>query len=213
VPRLAPDQREPIVAWAHATPLGYPHEAELVQRVMIEVGRRTAYTFWLFGTTEEAAAEWFAPIRATGARCVATPPMDYPRYLEKVAEAAVGIQPVVAASDFSQGKSFGKLLAYLSGQVAVVASDAVDHPLFFEHGRNGYLVDDSVDAWATAIVDLLTDRARRARLALAAWDRFNQELTTEVFARRLDGVLRSVMEQQASPAAQTPALSGRHTGG
>lgn len=197
-PSEPPEERDLIVTWAHATPFaGYPHEARLIQAVMIEVCRRIPCTFWLFGTAEEEAREWFEPIRAVGGRCVAHPTMSYEAYLSKVAEAAVGLQPVASDNEFSRGKSFGKLLAYLAGQVAVVASDAVDHPLFFQHGRNGYLAAESVDSWALAITTLLSNKQHRCDVARAGWQDFQMRLTMDVFAVRLDRILRTAMAQPA----------------
>jgi len=188
--RVAPEEREPIIAWAHASPLAYHREAEFVQRVMIAVSSRTRATFWLFGTTESAAQPWFAPIRDASGVCVAIPPLEYSAYLERVAEAAVGLQPVDTTNEFSRGKSFGKLLAYLAGEVAVVASNAVDHPRFFRDGETGMLPAHDVDAWATAIVTLLTDRELRGRIARAAHAKFSARLTSDVFAKLLDPILR-----------------------
>jgi hypothetical protein len=199
-PAIPPDQRAAVVAWAHASPLAYPHEAEFIQRVMVEVCRRTPCTFWLFGTTEAEAQTWFAPVREAGGTCVAIAPMAYDAYLAKVAEAGVGLQPVSLHNEFSQGKSFGKLLAYLAGQVAVVASDAVDHPVFFRPWENGVIVADEVPAWTDAIVRLLEDPALRTRVALAGWSDFHDRLTSEVFARLLDPVLRRAAATRPLPA-------------
>jgi glycosyltransferase involved in cell wall biosynthesis len=190
-PRLPPAQRDPIVAWAHEAPLRFPKEAELIQKVMIEVARRTRCIFWLFGTKEQEAHEWFEPIKAAGATCVAIPMLPYEDYLDKVAEAAVGLQPVMLANEFSRGRSFGKILAYLGGHVPVVASNAVDHPLFFRSGENGFLVEDDPECWTTAIVRLLEEPELRTRVATAGWNDFNARLTTDVFARLLDPILRS----------------------
>lgn len=192
-PKTPPANRESIVAWAHASPLTYKAESDFVQRVMVGVNRRAPCTFWLFGTTESEGASWLAPIRAAGGRCEAIPPMDYDAYLSKVAEAAVGLQPVSAQNTFARGKSFGKLLAYLSGQVAVVASNSVDHPLFFRSGENGVLADDEIDQWVDGIALLLQDPQLRETMALRAWQEFRDRLTTQEFARRLDQVLRDVV--------------------
>lgn len=194
-PAIRPARRAPIVAWAHVAPLRYPHEAQFVQRVMSEVCARTRCTFWLFGSTEQEAAAWLKPIRDAGGNCAAIPLMSYSRYLEKVANAAVGLQPVSAANPFSQGKSFGKVLAYLSGQLAVVASNAVDHPLFFKNGVNGFVLPESVEQWADTIVALLEDAQMRDRVATAGWMDFQARLTTDVFAQRLDAILRSTVHE------------------
>jgi len=190
--KTAPKDRPPILAWAHASPLGYHREAELVHEVVTKLGARMRFTFWLFGTTEPQAAEYFSAPKKLGVECIAIPPMSYEHYLAKVADAAVGIQPVCIENEFSQGKSFGKVLAYLAGHVAVVASNAVDHPLFFKHGETGMLVD-TVDEWVDAIELLLRDPEKRQRMADGAYDAFNNELTTPVFARKIDPILRAAI--------------------
>ena len=91
---------------------------------------------------------------------------------------------------FGRGKSFGKLLAYLSGQVAVIASQAVDHPLFFRNGDNGLLPAHDMDAWAEAIVNLLEQPDVRCRMAIRGWEDFRQRLGSATFAGLLDSVLR-----------------------
>lgn len=189
-PKTHPLARGPIVTWAHASPLGYQHEAEFVREVMTSVFTKTRGEFWLFGADEDRAQSWFAPLRAAGGVCKAIPSLRYDAYLSRVAESSVGLQPVSPEHEFSRGKSFGKLLAYLSGQVAVVASRAVDHPLFFRHGDNGYLPDHTVTEWTSAIVDLLTDPERRCRVATRGWDDFGARLTSDFFASRLDAILR-----------------------
>lgn len=199
-PALAPAAREPIVAWAHDTPLGYPHEATLMQNVFIAVARRTPAIFWLFGTTEDEAREWFAPIRAAGGTCTAIPRMPYEQYLDKVAEAAVGLQPVCLEAEFCRGKSFGKVLAYLNGQVANVASNNVDHPLFFRHGENGYIVENTVEAWTAAITKLLEDPQHREQVALAGYRDFERRFTYDVFGRLMSEVLTLAMQSRNDPS-------------
>jgi hypothetical protein len=189
-------ERPPNVAWAHSDPLGYPVEAELMQRVMCEVMTRTRCTFWLFGTTPARAEDWFRPLRAAGGACLALPAMAYDDYLMRVGEVAIGLQPVCIENAFSQGKSFGKLLAYLSQQVAVVASDAVDHPLFFQSGRNGFLVENTVSSWADAIVRLVDDPGLRSTVAEAGWANFNERLTTDIYVKLLDQFLSDVIAER-----------------
>jgi len=191
-PAVAPARRAPVVAWAHDTPLDYPLEANLMQATFAEVAKRTRAEFWLFGSTETQAAEWFKPIRAVGGNCVAIERMPYEQYLEKVSQAAVGLQPVCPESAFCRGKSFGKILAYLTGQVAVVASNNVDHPVFFRNGENGMLVENAVNEWTDAIVKLVDDIAFRERVALTGQHDFESRLTIDVFARRMNDVFRSL---------------------
>jgi hypothetical protein len=191
-PTTPPKDRAPIVAWGHSSPFLYPREAALVREVVTRLAERTPFEFWLFGTVPGPESDaYFAPARERGASCTALPPMPYADYLSKVAACAVGLQPVCTDNAFSRGKSFGKVLAYLAGEVAVVASDAVDHPLFFRHGETGMLVR-TTDEWVDSIAELLTDPPRRQGMARAAHGDFRRKLTTQAFARRLDGVLRRV---------------------
>ena len=202
-PATAPHDRGPVVAWAHERPMVFPIEANLMQQVMTQVCRRTRCTFWLFGTEPSEAVEWFRPLQEAGGECLAIPLLPYDAYLSKVAEAAVGLQPVCLQNGFSRGRSFGKILAYLSGQVAVVASDAVEHPKFFRHAENGFLATDAVEAWVEPIVRLCEDRVLRHSVALAGWADLNARLTTDVFARLLDPILRQFVDS-ASMATRLP---------
>jgi len=189
-PRLPSGDRPPIVAWAHGAPLTYVKEAALMQEVMIRVAERMPFTFWLFGTRIDDGDEWLKPLRRAGASCTCIPMLDYESYLAKVAEAAVGVQPVCIDNEFSRGKSFGKVLAYLAGDVAVVASAVVDHPLFFEHNQDGMLVGDSPSDWVASIHALLADPALRGQMVARARAQFLQRLTMPAFARLLDPILR-----------------------
>jgi hypothetical protein len=198
--KTRPADREPIVAWAHDTPLGYPHEADLMQKVFIGIAQRTRAILWLFGTTEDEAREWFAPVRAAGGTCVAVPRMPYEQYLDKVAEAAVGLQPVCLESDFCRGKSFGKVLAYLNGRVANVVSNNVDHPLFFRNAENGYLVDNVVEDWVGPIVKLLEDKQHREEVAFAGHRDFERRFTYARFGERMISVFKLAMHAGHLPS-------------
>jgi glycosyltransferase involved in cell wall biosynthesis len=191
-PETPPDMRAPVVAWAHAEPLRYPHEADLIRRVMTEVVRRTQCTFWLFGSREDDAREWLEPLRRSGGTCEAIPLLSYPNYLARVSRAAVGLQPVCTENEFSRGRSFGKLLAYLSGQVAVVASNNVDHPHFFRNGENGFLANDDHE-WISSIHNLMENPVLRRDVAIGGWNDFQVRLTTRKFAALLDGILRPMV--------------------
>ncbi len=193
-----PSTRAPIVAWAHSDPLSYPAEAAFVGRVMLEVAKRTSCEFLLFGTGEARARDWFAPLRDAGVRCSSRETMPYDAYLSVVSTAAVGLQPVCVENLFSRGKSFGKLLAYFVSQVPAIATDAVDHPLFFENGTNGFVLQNDAFLWADAIVRLLDEPQLRDRLADAAWLSFKEKLSTDVFAASMDRILRSVVNQRAA---------------
>lgn len=191
----APSERESVVIWAHGSPLGYDAEKELVRAVMLGVGERVeGVNFWLFGIDspeqKAEAAAYLAPLRQAGVTCRTIEYLSYEDYLALVAEAAVGLQPVcVDANPYSQGKSFGKVLAYLVGEVPVVASDAVDHPLFFTTGENGFLADTHAE-WVDAVSRLLEEPALRDQVAAAAYTGFQARLTTEAAARELSSILK-----------------------
>lgn len=208
--RVRPSMREPIVAWAHSSPFDYPAELAYVKRVMTLVARvRPGTQFWLFGCAQGGAddarvAATFAPLEAAGIRCTAWPYMPYARYLDVVARAAVGLQPVcIDDSPYSEGKSFGKVLAYLAGEVPVVASNNVDHPLFFESGRNGFLVHDEFDC-AQAVVTLLGDKALRDDVAMTALQDFRMRLSTAAVAAQVSAALLRVIGAAGPNADDAP---------
>ncbi len=202
--RLAPSQRESIVAWAHSSPVDcpfdYPAEATYVQRAMSLVARvRPRTQFWLVGSHDDArAAAFFAPLEAAGLRCKAWPTMDHAAYLDVVARAAVGLQPAcIEGSPYSEGKSFAKVLDYLAGDVPVVASNNVDHPLFFESGRNGFLVQDEFDC-AQAVVTLLDNKSLRDDVAQTAMQDFRMRLSTTAVAAQVSAALLRAIGADAS---------------
>lgn len=191
--RATPPQTEraPVVAWAHSDPLAMPLEAEIVRDAMVRLaGARPGFEFWLFGVRDEAAADaYLGPVRSAGVRTRTFAYMPYADYLKTLAQVAVGLQPVAEGSAFSRGKSFGKVLGYLSADVAVVASDAVDHPVFFRDRVSGMLVRDA-QQMADATGALLADPARRARMADEAHADFKSKLATEAAAAKVDRALR-----------------------
>jgi len=102
---------------------------------------------------------------------------------------------VIRGNAWSEGKSFGKVLGYLAAEVAVVASRAIDHPLFFEHGRNG-LMAETQEQWVEAVGTLLDDPDRRQKLAEAAYGDLLRELSSSAAAQKLDKVLRCALAGQ-----------------
>ncbi len=191
-----PERRAPVVAWAHSSPLGYPQEAELVREILLGLAKRTKFTFFLYGVSNsQAAEEYLEPIRQAGVLVRTFPLMPYRRFAQTLNEVAVGLHPVCLSNPFSRGKSFGKLLAYLAADVAIVASDAVDHPRFFRHGENGLLAGDDPGPWIEHCASLLEDQAARARIASQGQSDLRQRLTTARAAELVDKVLAGVLDQ------------------
>lgn len=199
--------RGPVVAWASLSPSGFSHEAELIQKAMIELAGRTRFTFRLYGTRDRwgvRSAEWadryVAPIQEAGADIELIPLLDYDAFLQSLESVAVGLQPVCIENDHSRGRSFGKILAYLTSGAAVVASNAVDHPLFFRSLDNGIMIENDAALWTEACAALLADPALRARLADAGRADLGRRLVASSAAEQLEPVLRRAIEGQ--PLAQ-----------
>jgi hypothetical protein len=214
--RITPSQlRMPSVAWATTNPLGYSDEAKLVREVLIRLSQRTKFTYYQYGVSADQRHEverFLAPIRRCGVPIRVFEPTTYKRFVRSLGSVAVGLQPVCVESPFSRGKSFGKLLAYLAADVAVVASDAVDHPLFFQDGTNGVLVPNEIERWVDATALLLQDASLRARMVAQARADFLARLTTGVAAILVSDVLTDAIHccEKASAANSEGSLIANH---
>jgi hypothetical protein len=184
----AVEERRPVLTWAHSSPLGYPQEANLIREVLVRLASRTKFSFDLYGIDEhqeQRAMEYLGPIREAGVPVRTFEPMPYGAFIRSLGSAAVGLHPVCVSSEFSRGKSFGKLLAYLAADAAIVTTDAVDHPRFFRDGDNGMLISNDVDTWVDRCERLLTQPELRRRMVEAARADFLRLLTTEQAAERV----------------------------
>lgn len=213
-----PEEREPawyerpaVVAWASLNPVAFPLEADLIQRSMIDLAKLRSFTFRLYGVSAgrgERNAEWVAryvaPIRDAGANIELIPVLGYRDFLRSLESVAVGLQPVCPENDHSRGRSFGKILAYLSSGVAVIGSDAVDHPLFFRSGQNGFLAANDPKAWTDACVRLLEDSECRNRLAIAGRTDLGRRLVASRAAELVEPVLRRAMSARPCESFPNP---------
>ena len=196
-PRAAPNKaRGPVIAWAHSDPFSYLPEAHFVRDLVVRLALQHDHlTFCFYGAEDEAAAEdYLSPIRAAGVEVKAFPPLRYRRFVQTLENAAIGLHPIAPENPWSQGKSFGKLLAYMVANVAIVTSSAADHPLFFQHGHNGMLAG-SIDEWVACCGQLLSDPAMRARMVQQACSDFSRRLTTARAAELVDAVLTRVLDE------------------
>jgi hypothetical protein len=195
--RVVPtESRMPSVAWATSDPLGYSHEAELVREVIIQLAQRTRFRYYQYGVRSNQRDEierFLAPIRRSGVPVSVIERAAYNRFVRSLEPVAVGLQPVCTESPFSRGKSFGKLLAYLAADVAIVASHAVDHPLFFRDRINGLLVPNEVDRWVDSVALLLQEPSLRARIVARARSDFLARLTTAAAAELVGDVLKGAI--------------------
>ncbi|MEM7681834.1 MAG: glycosyltransferase [Planctomycetota bacterium] len=186
--------RDPIVAWGATSFTRYNHEADLVEEAIAQVAQQRPVTLHIYGARKKRyAAPMAERLRAAGTGVRVFPLLSYDKFLKNLRRAAVGLQVISPEHAYAEGKSFGKVLAYLDADSAVVASNAVDHPLFFTHGRNGLLADPTPDSWAHAIAQLLDDPADRSRMVSEARQDFHNRLTAQAAAKQLDKALRKAL--------------------
>jgi Glycosyl transferases group 1 len=208
------NQRGPVVTWAHSGPLDYVEEAKFVRNVILKLARRAAFSFRLYGVAESRKQEvddYLEPLRKIGLSVQTVAPMPYHAFVQSLGNVAVGLHPVCTATNpFSQGKSFGKLLAYLAADVAIVTSNAVDHPLFFKDNVNGMLLADDVDTWVERCERLINFPDLRQKIADAARADFRRRLTSvraaELVAAQFDRALLLSNASVAVPAERNTAL-------
>jgi hypothetical protein len=196
-PQMVPNRfRLPSVAWATSNAIGYSHEAEFVREVIVRLAKRTQFSYLQYGVgadQRDAVEKFLAPIRRAGVPVKVFQPIAYKQFVTSLESVAVGLQPVSVENPFSRGKSFGKLLAYLTADVAIVASHAVDHPLFFRDCVNGVLAPNDVDRWVEGAALLLQDPSQRARMVANARADFQARLTTAFAAGLVGEVLLNVI--------------------
>ena len=191
---LAPSRRGPVITWASSDPFGYPVEATLMREVLLKLAKTTSFEFRLYGVRDTPRAKaYLEPLNKAGVKTKLFGPMRYHQFIRSLEHVAVGLHPVCMESPFSQGKSFGKLLAYMAAQVAVVTSREIDHPLFFRDGESAALIEtNSIDAWVSRTRELVVNKQRQAVVQAATSD-YQRLLTTARAAEKIDGVLRRVL--------------------
>lgn len=199
----AASQRGPILTWAQMSPLKYKQEAAFVLDVLETIADKAAFTFRLYGVEDEAAAaDYFARVRERGVQVQLKPFMGYEQFIASLRECAVGMHVLGTTSKFAEGKSFGKVLAYLSAGVPTIASNVHENPYFFRHEENGLLCNTR-EEWAAACLALLTKPALRDQLCKQAWSDFIAKLSIDAIGARLDGLLREVVRTGAGEGKGT----------
>jgi glycosyltransferase involved in cell wall biosynthesis len=189
VPDAKPnEERDPVISWAHSAPQDYPMEAEFIRAVMLKIASSRKFIFRVYGNKPAWLDEYIAPLKAAGIEVQIFGTRRYTDFVKSLGSIAIGLQPVLRENPFSLGKSFGKLLAYMAADVAVVASDEVDHPLFFRNGENGLLAT-TVDEWAEACLYLLNHPKERSRMAQTARVDFLAQLTTHAVAAKMSAIM------------------------
>lgn len=105
------------------------------------------------------------------------PPLSYVQYPLAVRQVDIGLAPLDATEPFNLSKSAIKVLEYWAstrqypnGQMGGAAAIASDMPVYqrvISHEHNGLLVENTEDAWHTAIRRLVKEKALRQRLGVA----------------------------------------------
>jgi glycosyltransferase involved in cell wall biosynthesis len=187
----------PVLVWACSDPFGYPAEKKFVQRLLERLSQSIPgqFQFWLVGVRSKLQAdEFFESLNKCGFFYQAFPFLPYKGLLKILHRASIGLAPLLPdESPFSAGKSFGKIHAYINCGLTVVASDAADHSLFFDSGRNGILAE-SLDSWHDAITFLVANPYERRRMAESAKADFLSHLSIQAAAQKVDKILSPLTE-------------------
>lgn len=187
-------QRSPIITWASSAPALCPVEAQLIQALILRLAEENRFEFYLYGVNNPHWADGYtAPLRRAGIPVRIFPPMPYKKFIRSLETVAIGLQPICMSHPFSRGKSFGKLLAYMASGVAIVASDNLDHPLFFQHKFNGMLASENLDDWTSCCRLLLVNADVREQIAQRGQTDLSRRLTTARAAELVDRVLVDVL--------------------
>ncbi len=199
-PSVRSSQRKVIVAWAQSDSMKYRDEAAIVQRAMIDAAKPTPFTFRLYGvtpTTRDEANAYLQPMRDAGLTCETREFMPNSEFVASLNEVAVGLHVLAPTSHFAEGKSFGKVLAYLAADVPIVASDLHENPHFFKHRLNGMLVKTH-EQYVEAIRELVRDGALRDAIADGGHTSFRDELSIDAIAKRTDTLFRALIAQKSA---------------
>jgi glycosyltransferase involved in cell wall biosynthesis len=188
----------PVVAYAVSNASLYPRECELVVSSLARV-RRKDWQFWLFGVSDPIAGQrTIQDLQDKGISCRLFPLMNYRKFLKTMEMVSIGLAPLVSSSEArTDGKSFGKILSYLSSGAATIASNLADHPLFFKHGVNGYLAS-SPNEFAECVELLLSDGELRDQIARRAYRDYVDKLSTHAAARRMDSFMRKLFNHDVN---------------
>lgn len=185
-------ERQPIVAWAQSSALGYREEFEFVCNVMKAVTALRGPTgLRLYGWDADVDHPSLQRLREAGVQVETVPFIPYAEFLVSLRGVAVGLSPIWPQG-FSLGKSFGKILGYLDAKVPVICSDAADHELFFTASSG--VVSNDMQVWVDAICDLLDNPAKRSEMSDTAHRAFVDKLSTGQAVRSTHEFLASLVQ-------------------
>lgn len=186
--------RGPILTWAQSNPVKYPREFDFVVAVMERIAKqRDGLTLRLYGGDAARDGGRSTHLERLGVKVQWMPFMDYTAFIRSLGDVAVGFSPIAMESEFSKGKSFGKILAYINAHVPVITSDEVDHGAFFTPGSG--IVSNDPEAWVREAVALLDAPERRNDMARTAYDLFMQNMSLEVTATKVENLMLAALNQ------------------
>tara|TARA_R110000751_G_scaffold30663_6_gene78280 strand:- start:3040 stop:4008 length:969 start_codon:yes stop_codon:yes gene_type:complete len=185
-------ERKPLVVWAQTNPAKYLAELAFVTEVMEQVAAsRPGTALRLYDWREAEDDPRLERLRRAGVSLELLPAMPYDLFLESLGDTAVGLSAIRTVTPFSRGKSFGKVLGYLSARTPVICSDEADHACLFDNSSG--VVSNDAAVWVAAILRLIDDPAAREAIADAADVKFRANLTTEVAAQSISSILETVL--------------------
>lgn len=190
--RVPHTDRQPILAWAQSDPNMYNKEFDYVEDIVTRlISEGVAFKLRLYGWRDGSPTSRLLRMRRAGVKIETIPFLPYKEFVRSLQDVAVGISPVIISSEFSRGKSFGKILAYLDAMVPIVASDEVDHAKFF-NSDSGVLSNDPLK-WVNEIANLLRDPQRRETMSNIAFASFGTLLSQRVAAQKVSDLMRSAL--------------------
>lgn len=195
-PRTPPSRRHRRVVFACSDLRGYPEETRLVRDVALQAARTVQFELLLIGKADPSFIESeFRVVRQAGIPVVHLGLQPYSRLVSTLESAAVALAPLCSTpGNYSEGKSFGKVLAYLCAGVPIICSQAGEYPLFFQDGRNGILVRDDPTTWADRITALLDSPCDRDVIAMNASNDLASRLSTQAAAAGVAAAIRSITQ-------------------
>lgn len=195
-------ERPPVIAWAQRAPLRYPRELDFVREfhaALTAAGKH--FTLRLYGVSTDAERAQISPLFGPDADLQLYPLMKYDDFIRSLYGVSIGLSPIIHQSEFSRGKSFGKILGYLDAKVPVIASDEADHALFFSPDSG--VVSNDLGTWVDSAGAMLDQPVLRDSMASRAFHDFKTRLTTEAAAAQIDDYLKTLLPTRAlSPAQQ-----------
>lgn len=181
-----------LLTWAQSNPVRYPKEFDFVVTVMEQLAQRQRdLTLRLYGGDGTGDGGRSDRLRACGVTIQWMPYMDYDAFVRSLDDVAIGFSPICVQSEFSRGKSFGKIIAYLDARVPVITSNEVDHSALFTPGTA--VVSNDPDIWVAEAEALLSSADKRRAMSDAAYDLYLANLSLDAAANKVEAFISEIL--------------------